>query len=213
MATQIDVQDVQPAAQTAPAAANPELGAAPAAQEVEIPDEVSNNPLVKDILVGKIPGVRVPDDQYYPKAMRLAEKPENLMNLGLAFYFAEQEDSTVLYNPAQISETELQTADQQGTLSQIIPDYGILTGETPQKPPWAKGKGVETFGGGKAAGRPQSAPAPGVVASPGTPPPARVQTRLASDRVKALNVVSEGPTSGPMPGAGRVANALAVPAR
>ncbi len=213
MAIQID--DVNPAAvpiETPPL--SPEPGAASAAtREVEIPDEVSNNPLVKDLLIGKIPGVRVPDDQYYPKAMKLAEKPENLMNLGLAFYFAENEDSTVLYNPSQISETELQTADQQGVLSQIIPDYGILTGETPQKPPWATGKGVGTSGGGKAAGRPQSAPAQGVVTSPGTPPPARVQTRLASDRVKALNVASAGPTSGPMPGAGRVANALAVPAR
>lgn len=179
----------------------------------ELPPEVQKNPVVKQVLQGAIPGVLVRPNIYYPKAYKLAESFEALMASGLDFYFAKDE-STALFNPAKISEQELQAADQEGTLTKVLPDYETLSGERPQKPP----KGVQVgYGLGQPGGAP-AAPGAGAGGSnptppmPMPPPSSSSNKKLTNQRIRNLNVANAGPATGPVPGAGRVLNATAIPA-
>lgn len=176
-------------------------------QATEIPPAVAENPVVKDVLSGKIPGVLVRAGMNYPKANELAKDPQVLLDLGMQFYLSQAED-IVVYNPTKISEEELQAAEQQGVLDKIVPDYGIISGEAPEKPSKKEAKAEVTPT--KAA---KAVPYSTEVLPSTKPPPAKVQNKLATDRLAALNVAKAGPTSGPVPGAGRVVNTLATPAR
>lgn len=188
--------------------------AAPKAPKMpELPEEVQKNPVVKEVLQGKIPGVLVRPNIYYPKAYKLAENYESLLGVGLDFYFAKDE-STALFNPAKISEQELQAADQKGMLTKVLPDYETLSGERPQKPPKGVrvGYGLDQPGG--IPPTPGAGPGGAAAGSPAMIPPAggNLDNKLATKRVQNLNVASAGPTSGPNPGAGRVINTTAISA-
>lgn len=181
-------------ATTAPA---PEAGG-------EIPEQVAKNPVVVAVLVGSVPGVYV-RPLYYPKAVELAEAhAQDIQDLGLDFYGA-QDGGTVLYNPAQITPEELAAADQQGKLSELLPDYEQLTGESPQKPP--KGaKGFESAGPEQMLSKVQGTPR--VASQPPVPKASQaLQADLAAARVK--NVLPSGPVSGSNPVAGQVSRAAA----
>ena len=181
-----------------------------------LPPEIQNNQVVKDVLQGVIPGVLVRPNIYYPKAYKIAENWQELMDLGLDFYWTKDE-STILFNPAKISEQELITADKQGILTKVLPDYETLSGERPQKPPKGVqvGLGLNQPGGASPApAAPPGVPNPGRIAPvPGVgPAPGGLDKKLATARVNNLNVAAAGPTTGPRPGAGRVLNATATPA-
>jgi hypothetical protein len=183
----------------APAAAAP----APEA-ESPIPDEVAKNPVVVSVLTGSVPGVLV-RPLYYPEAYKLGtEFGEDIRGLGLEFYGA-QDGSTVLYNPAKVTTEELAAADKEGVLSEMLPDYEQLTGETPQTPP----KGAEGFQSPdsllKVAGTPRT------MAQGGTPKPDRdAQQKINTARVN--NMLPSGPVSGALPVSGATSRALAKPA-
>ena len=222
--------ETQPLADQAPAPAKtPALAPAPAptpktSAKPELPDIAKKDPLVRSVLLGEVPGILIRPGLYYPKAWDLAEKhSKDLMDLGLDFYFATDE-STIFFNPAQITEPELQAADKGGKLHQILPDYETLSGERPQKPPPKVQKQMDQFRQqvyGKppnvslAPGQlpPSAPPLPQALAAPqavGPTLPAKSVNKLMQTRLGGLTKVS--PSSGPFPGAGRIVNAMATPA-
>lgn len=180
---------------------------APAAETApEIPEPVAKNPVVISVLTGQIPGVRV-RPLYYPKAYELAKYAEDIVGMGLDFYGA-QDSSTVLFNPAKITQEELATADQKGILDKVLPDYEKLSGEAPTEPP--KGTpGFETpadqklMGSGPTPKVASQLPAPEATA----PPPAPARTKIATARV--ANMLPQQPTEGSAPVSGRIARGMA----
>lgn len=189
---------------------------------------VKDHPILKPIFTGELPGVRVRPGVYYPKAWNLAEKMDKLTEAGLDVYLAH-DGSFVLYNPSQVEEKNLQKADMAGVLKTSIPDWQDVTNEAPEKPTPKIRKEMEgmyaKLGLGNPMGPDENTPGmPGAMppgggnigadlaamANMGIPtpkPPPSTQTALARSRMAAL--VPGAPSSGPMPGAGRVMNGLA----
>jgi len=186
---------------------------APAPKAPVLPAEVQNNKVIKEVLQGSIPGVIVRPNLYYPKAYKIAESWEDLMAVGLDFFWTPDQ-STILFNPAKISEEEIKKAINDGIINQILPDWETLSGERPQKPP----KGVQVgFGGADTPPPTPMAPeAPGALPATNLRPVSGaggdLSNKLANQRIRNVNVVNAGPTSGPVPGAGRILNAAATPA-
>jgi len=197
------------------AAATPAPSSIPDAGKLEIPDALKSNKAFKDVLTGAIPGVVVAAGQYYPSAGPAVKHMEDVLKLGLDFYFA-YDNSTALFNPAKITEQELQAADKAGKLNQVLPDYGVLTGEKPEAPP------ANGAANGAPAGSPSAptlgAEAPAPTNQPGAaalnasvpPPDPKILSQLNMARIK--NVTPGSPSSGPVPGSGRVLTGLLKPA-
>lgn len=190
-------------AQITPTAATPATPP-PATGGGEIPKDVSSNPVVVAILTGSVPGVHV-RPLYYPTAAKLAkEYGSDIQDLGLDFY-PTLDGGTALYNPAQISTEELEAADSQGKLSEILPDYEQLTGEAPAVPP--KGmKGFESMGADQMLSKVQGTPRT-VSQTPVPKPSQALQANLSAARIK--NMLPSGPVSGTNPVAGQVSRAAA----
>ena len=199
---------------SAPAPTAPAAPVAPALEATKgapkIPEDVQNNPVVKDVLAGRLPGVLVRPGVYYPKAFKIAESMEGLIEVGLDLYFA-QDESTVLFNPIHLSAEELQTADSQGKLHQIVPDYETISGERPGKPPKGTKLGYG-YSQAPAASQAPSTPTGGAGPAAMALPPAGSQEKIANERVNRLNIAQGSPSSGPIPGGGRVLNAAVAPA-
>jgi hypothetical protein len=191
-----------------------------------ITDLVKGYPVLKPILTGELPGVRVQAGVYYPKAWELAEEMDRLFEAGLDIYIAS-DGSQVLYNPSQLEEAALQKADKEGVLTQVIPDYQEVTGEAPVKPSPAIQKKMDEFYT-QIYGAPFGGSAPGGAALPpgggdlsadlvalanggaqAAMPTLAPQAQAAMAKGRALNMQVGAPTSGPSPGSGRVINNLA----
>lgn len=171
----------------------------------DLPASITDSPAFVAILTGEIPGVFVPGDRVYPSTVPLGNSPDDLEKVGLMLYVASDQKATVVYNPTKISAEELQAADQEGKLEQILPEYGQLTGEQPQ--PTSATASMEDQLGAAGAPSPQLPPPQGILPPP---PPSAVSKPLNRERVANL---TPGPaTTGPKPGAGRLANMLATSA-
>lgn len=179
----------------------------------KLPDEVASNDIVKKVMTGEIPGVLVRPGIYYPKASKIAESSEALLDAGMDFYKA-LDSSTVFFNPRSISEAQIQEADRNGQLVNLVPDYETLSGEKPAKPTPAIAKRLREQMGvaGEAPTSIIPAPAGGANTLPPASggPSAAEEAELAGKRV--ANVSPGSPTSGPRPGAGRILNSLLKPA-
>ena len=171
------------------------------------PDSIAKNPAFVAILTGQIPGVLFPMDREYASAVPLRNSPEDLDAVGLEMYITGAQDSAVIFNPEVVSVEELQAADQADKLAEILPEYGELTGEQPQ--PVQPNTPLEQDLASTGAPSP-SLPPPTEGGDIMAPPPSAVSKPL--NKVRAKNVVPGGPTTGPKPGAGRVANMLATDA-
>lgn len=179
-----------------------------------LPKEVQNIPLVQWLSIGKPPAVRVLPQEFYPELRPLVKNIGEVLKNGLSIYGSQTGDA-VLYNPLFIGPEELQAADQQGNLAQVIPSYGELTGQQP--PVLDAGTMKEVEGEITDAKRqladlqapPTAAPASmGAPSVPKLPPPPKP---LTASRLKGL--MPGSPSSGPVPGGGRILNALLTPAR
>lgn len=180
-----------------------------------LPKEVQSIPLVQWLSIGKPPAVRVLPQEFYPELRPLVKNIGEVLKNGLSIYGAQAGDA-VIYNPLFIGPEELQAADQQGNLAQIIPSYGELTNQQPPVLDPATMKEVEgeitdakrqlTDMQAPPTAQPASMGAP--AAPPQMPPP---PGPLTASRIKGL--MPGSPSSGPVPGGGRILNALLTPAR
>lgn len=203
----MEIRPANPEAATAEAAPETETETAPAIFE-GLPKEVQSIPAVQWVSIGRPPGIRFRPQEYFPELRPLIKHAPELVKNGLGLYGAQSGD-TVLYNPIFIKPEELAAADEQGNLDQIIPDYATLSGQTPQP---VDDKLKAELVGEEDQSRQQlqdlvQAPQP----APPTPVPAPpAQPAATAGRIK--NMAPGGPSSGPVPGQGRVLNALLKPA-
>ncbi len=176
----------------------------------DLPTEVRSNPVVKQVLVGSVPGVLFRPGVYYPKAAKLGKHIEDLMDVGMDFYKAF-DSSFVFFNPRSVTEAQLRKADEEGQLAALVPDYEVISGEAPGTPPegWAEElAGVNTESASTMLPGTQKT-TPMANASPAGAPTGAEDAKLAAARAK--NLLPGAPTTGPRPGAGRVLNNLAKP--
>lgn len=175
--------------------------AAPAESEptTEIPEEVLNIPAVYGLLNGAPPAVYVERTRKDPEIKTVVKHQKELQDSGFGFYQTKNGKYTVFYNGAYVSPEELKKEDEAGTLTETVAYYddvkqsfdSALGGATPE-------------GGAPLPGQPEAAAAPSAAPVGGSPPSSRVQNTLATARVNNLNPGS--PTSGPVPGRGRILN-------
>lgn len=162
-------------------------------QGVTIPEDVLQIPAVAGILQGAPAAVWTPVGTKTPETLTIIKHQTDLAKAGLALYRSKKEKIDVFYNTAFLVPEFIKKADEKGKLKEVaapLDEYvsGInqaLTGE---------------------------APAPGVApaAPPPTPPPSsKTEQKLATARIK--NISPGSPTSGPVPGRGRILNNILEP--
>lgn len=201
----------------------------PAESVFDLPPEVEGIPAVKWLEVGQPPAFRILPGEFFPDLEPLRDKLPEVVESGLDLYAASNGEQ-VLFNPLFISQAELQQADSQGKLASIIPDYASLSGQEPVKLSDAEQKVVQKKADAASrrmqewldqdqqeAMEAPGAPAPGAAAPMTTvpmpkPPPAKTQNAINRARLQGLMPANQGPTSGPLPGQGRILNSLLKPA-
>ena len=175
--------------------------ATPAASEptTEIPEEVLQIPAVYGLLNGAPPAVYVERTRKDPEIQTVVKHQKELVDSGFGFYQTKNGKYTVFYNGAYVSPDELKKEDEAGTLTETVAYYDDVKQSFDSAV-----NGTPSQGGEALPGEPAAAAAPSAVPVGGSPPSSRVQNTLATARVNNLNPGS--PTSGPVPGRGRILN-------
>ena len=148
------------------------------------------------------------DFEKLPEAKIIAANKDALMQAGFGLYRSLDGNMGVVFNQLFIAPEELTAADQAGQLQTIAPPFAELNAAVAssgaENPVLAEGERPTGFKTGGAA----PAPAAPEVSS-GSPLPASTQTALANKR--SANLRPGAPTSGAVPGAGRLLNSVLRP--
>jgi hypothetical protein len=169
-------------------------------------DELLQIPAIQAVFAGAPPAVStsLKDFGNRPEAKLIGDNRDELQSMGIGFYRSLGGDLGVLFNQLRLSGQDLVNADKEGRLQEIAPPFDTINSEV-------------ATSGDKHPSLSASAPTGGATAAP-TPPapmptpntqPASVQNKQATARLK--NVQPGAPTSGPVPGAGRIMNAILKP--
>src|SRR6185503_6303543 len=163
----------------------------PAASEstASIPDEVLEIPTMFGLLNGAPPAVWAEAGRKDPEIQTVVKNAKPLEESGLGFYKSKDNKITVMYNSAFVDQAELAKADDAGTLTQLVPSYDNVR------------KNAESA----ISGAPSALPGVSAQAA-GNPPSSSAQKSLANKRANNLQVGS--PTSGAVPGGGRLLNSV-----
>lgn len=200
---------VDPTAATTPLPVAPEAPPA-GGKGPKLPDSLLKSPAIQGLLVGK-PGAisaSITDFKKRPEAENLMKHKEDLFKAGMGLYRSLDGQTGVIFNRLYVHDDELKQADAAGQLTQLAPPFDSVDHHIAKSGifhPALDSKHV-TPGGFKTAPMPvvpQSANAPMAQS------PASVQNKLATARVSNLQPGS--PTSGPVPGAGRLLNQVLKP--
>lgn len=160
----------------------------------QIPDEVLELPVMFGLLNGAPPAVWAETGRKDPEIAVVVKHAKDLENAGLGFYKSEDAKTTVLYNSTFVSQDELRKADKAGNLTEVVPAYDAVKSS------------AEAAISGQA---PSSLPGAPVTQAAGSPPSSATQKSLATKRANNLQVGA--PTSGAVPGAGRILNNILKP--
>lgn len=198
-----DENIVEPRAGVEPVATSPAEGGA------DLPDELIQLPFMQGVLSGSPGAVSATLAQFdkNPSAKIVIANKEPLMRAGVGFYRSLSGDKGAIFNTLHVSGEDLKAADAAGQLESLAPPLEqvdaeiaksgsanpVLNAEVPQ--------GMATGGGAPAA-------APIELASPKTMA-ASAQRSLATKR--ANNLQPGSPTSGPVPGSGRLLSTILKP--
>lgn len=190
----IDPNEIQPieGATAAPTAPAPE----PVVDDTEpadLPDEILAIPAFQGILEGRPAAVYDYKGSGSPVIEAIPKHFKELADAGIGFYQSKDGVLAVMYNSQFISPEELEKADEAGTLTEVAEPLQAVTAA------------YDSVLGGEAPAPSSStgAPAPTPTGSP-APTPAGVEKKLTTARL--TNIQPGSPTSGPVPGAGRVLN-------
>lgn len=197
-------------------------GLKPTAVFEDLPSTVAAIPAIKGLEVGAPPAFRVPPGEFYPSLEPLVDNIDKVLEAGLDIMELPNGDS-VVFNPAMIDKEEIALAAQTGKLEQMIPDYGSISGESPSTNESEINrltKKLEKMPGKLARLQKEEEPVSGV--PPGAPlgsapppplsiPPPPPSTTSSIQRQRLQGLVPGGPTSGPVPGSGRILNSLLRP--
>lgn len=198
----IEASDIQPisGAAPAPAAPTPEEASpgtpSDGSQPVDghgIPDALLSIPQFGELLKGKPAAFSVEQGVKTPETELVVANANALQEAGFGFYVSLDNKHGVLFNTQFLKPEELKKADKAGKLLSIAPPLEGTTG-MPQD--------------ASAAGAAPPSPAPAPVAAPAVP---ATPTNPAVTRARLQNLTPGAPTSGPVPGQGRILNSLLKP--
>jgi hypothetical protein len=207
---------VQPNDAAAPAPevtpiAPPAEGAAPAAGAAQqMPEELLKIPAMQGLMTGN-PGAISDNIKDFEKrgdnAEILAKNKDWLSRAGFGFYRSLDGETGVVFNALYVHPEELKAADAAGKLKQVAPDFDTTNHKISKS-----GKAHPALSAGPVPTGLKGAPIPQppqMASAPVAPPPASVQNQLTTARVNNLQPGS--PTSGAVPGAGRLLNQVLKP--
>lgn len=189
MALNLTPEDIVPASTPEQDAAAVPPASEPASDSASLPDDVLAIPAMHGLLHGApaaiySPNTRRPD----PELAVIAKNADPLLNAGFGFYKSKDKKYSVLYNTAYITEDQLKKADADGNLTQVAAPFDQV-----------KNSYDAAISG--PTGAPEGSAIP---AASGPPIPVGAQKKITTARLKNLAIGS--PTSGPVPGAGRILN-------
>jgi len=183
--------------------AQPQAPPAGSESTAEIPEEVLQIPVMYGLLNGAPPAVYAEKTRQDPEIQTVVKHSKELIDAGFGFYPSKDKKLTIFYNGAYIGEDELKKADAAGQLTEVVPSFDAIKSSFDSAV-----SGIPPEGGNALPGEPAGAETPSAAVG-GAPPSSRTQDTLATARVKNLQLGS--PTSGPVPGRGRVLNNILKP--
>jgi hypothetical protein len=189
---------VQPRAGVEPVAAAPAEGGA------DLPDDLLRIPAMQAVVAGSPGAFSAVLSQFEkrPEAKIISSNKDNLMKAGFGLYRSLDGQKGAVFNQLFVSPEEIQAADQAGQLETIAPAFDQLNmevaGAGAANPVLAEGARPEGFRAGAAA------PAAG-------PPPMAASAQKSVATKRANNLQPGSPTSGPVPGEGRLLNTILKP--
>jgi len=201
---------VQPLAPPAPEVAPTAPAAPEASQSTEgLPDALLKQPAFQGLLVGQ-PGAvsaSISDFSKRAEAKLFIDNKDTLLKAGFGIYRALDGNTGVIFNRQYVHDDELKQADAAGQLAQLAPPFDDVDSSVAKSginhPALDSSRQAPTgFKGAPMPAVPQSSAAP-------APPPASVQNKLSTARI--ANMQPGSPTSGPVPGAGRLLNQVLKP--
>lgn len=196
----VNAEDIAP---TPEAEAAPAPEAAPAEEtdkKEETGGELSDElltaaPALQLLMNGSPPATIAPKDAEFPELDTVAKHMKELSAAGFGVYPTKDKQNVVFYNALYVSPEDVKKADEDGKLDSIAVPYEEL----------------RTALSGEAApvGGEASPAAPAAPAQAGSPPNASTENKLSTARTNNLSVGA--PTSGPVPGQGRILNNILKP--
>lgn len=192
MATPINADDIAPAPEAETPAPAPVEEAAPAEEGAGLPDALLEAaPALQLLMQGSPPATFAAVNAEFPEIETVSKHVKDLGEAGFGIYPTADGVNLVVFNGLYITPEEVKAADEAGQLDQIAVPYEELR---------------SAFGAEPVKGAVASAPPP----PSGSPPPnPTTGKKLTTARVKNLSVGA--PTSGPVPGQGRIMNSILKP--
>lgn len=181
---------------------------APAAEDGAggIPDAVLAIPEFSGLLQGKPAAVSIDKNDPAPESALIGENQQALFDAGFGFYPAKDGQTHVMFNTQFIDQAQVEKADAEGKLDSVAVPFDEL------KASFEVAAGREASKGRAPASETPPAAAPeagGPAQVAPAPPAASLDKKLATARIK--NLSPGGPSSGPVPGQGRVLNSILAP--
>lgn len=160
----------------------------------DLPEELLREvPALQLLMNGSPPATFASRDAQFPELDVVAKHLKDLGKAGFGLYESRDGANIVMFNGLYVTPDELKAADEAGQLASVAVPYEELRSafDQPSAP----------------AGEPGAAPAPAAppVASGGPAPQKSVTT------ARAKNISAGSPTSGPVPGQGRILNNILKP--
>ena len=183
----------------------PTQSAAPQqASESELPEKILRVPAFQALFAGAPPAFSadIKKDAGRPGMELVVKNRDNLLKAGIGFYRSLKGDLGVLFNQMYVNGEAIKAADKAGKLLEIAPPFDAINAGIAKSGSANPVLGAVTPTG--AAGAP--IPQPPQFNSGGAGLPDAAQTKLSAARTK--NMMPSSPTSGSLPGQGRVANAI-----
>lgn len=219
-----------PSPEVAPAASVPATDSAASDQmrgNAGLPDELLQIPALQALMAGTPPALSatLKEFQTNPAAQLIVKNKDDLMRAGLGFYRSLSGQVGVIFNQFHLHPQDLQAADKAGKLGTLAPSFDSVNHEVsksgPQNPVLASGnvpggpkpptvKGPPQTASGMLAPANEAGPTPSPAAAPMPSPGAgKIQQKIMGARLANVNPGS--PTSGPVPGQGRILNNILKP--
>lgn len=180
--------------------------AAPAADQASgLSDDLLRLPAIQALMAGNPAAASGSLEEFAkrPEAKVITANKDALMNAGFFFYRSLDNALGVIGNGLYISPDQIKQADKDGTLAQVAPPFDQVSNAVST----AGDKNPVLAHSGKVPEGFATAPAPAGSPMPAGPTaPASTQNQLQTARLK--NAAPGSPTSGPSPGAGRLANSI-----
>lgn len=161
--------------------------------EIELPDTLLQMPVFQGLFAGQPPAVSIKFAEFgqLPESATISKNKDGLIAAGINFYSNLAGDAGVLFNSRFISGEEIKAADASGELAGIAPPFAEVSQQIA-----ASGEANPVLQA------PAEAMPPATVQPAMPAPPAGVQKKVATARLKAAQ--PGAPSSGPRPGAGRL---------